>query len=157
MSETNPFSTEEEDISFEGQDAPEAPPVTVSGPIWATGRRKSSVARIRIRPGSGVILVNNRPYEEYFTAPHNREEIVAPFVVTGTAGRYDVLATVRGGGSTGQAGALKLGITRGLMSIDPRTEERLRAEHMTTRDSRKRERDKYGQRGARARYQYSKR
>jgi small subunit ribosomal protein S9 len=135
------------------------PPVLRTGQevFWATGRRKTAVARVRLRLGSGIILVNNRPYEEYFTSAHNQEEVVLPFLATDTAGRYDVLATVRGGGMTGQAGALKLGISRALMKADPATEERLRAGGFATRDARQRERDKYGQRGARARYQYSKR
>lgn len=153
MSEINPFTTDASAPEVQAATAP----VDLQAGIWTTGRRKSAVARVRLRSGTGVILVNNRPYEEFFPARHNREDIVAPFVVTGTAGRYDVIATVRGGGMTGQAGALKLGITRGLMQAEPNTEERLRAEGFTTRDARKSERKKYGQRGARARFQYSKR
>lgn len=156
----NPFSTddapEHHDEDTAGfTDEPQAPVLT--GTIWATGRRKSSSARVRMRAGTGVILVNNRPFEEYFCARHTRDEVTAPFMLTGTAGRYDILATVKGGGMTGQAGALKLGITRALVQADPSTEKRVRDEGYLTRDARKSERKKYGQRGARASYQYSKR
>jgi len=151
ISDSTPFTT---DIPG---DAPAPVLRTGQEVYWATGRRKTSVARVRLRAGSGIILVNNRPYEEYFPGKHNQEDVVVPFLATETAGRYDVLATVRGGGMTGQSGALRLGITRALIKADSGTEERLRAAGFTTRDARKRERDKYGQRGARARYQYSKR
>jgi len=122
-----------------------------------TGRRKSSVARVRILPGTGQRLVNGRPLDQYL----NREvlTIVAnqPFVVTETAARFDLVGTVRGGGTTGQAGALALGIARALKSYDPGLKPALDKSGLLTRDPRMKERKKYGQPGARKRFQFSKR
>lgn len=122
-----------------------------------TGRRKSSVARVRIMPGTGQRLVNGRVLETYL----NREvlTIVAnqPFVVTETAARFDLIGTVRGGGSTGQAGALALGIARALKTYDPGLKPALDKAGLLTRDPRMKERKKYGQPGARKRFQFSKR
>lgn len=129
----------------------------VASEFSATGRRKSSVARVRIRPGTGVILVNGRPMAEYFP----RESLVSlvnqPLELTGGAGRYDIVANVKGGGVSGQAGALRHGIARAVEKVDAGQRGALKRAGMLTRDARKKERKKYGQRGARARFQFSKR
>lgn len=129
----------------------------VASEFSATGRRKSSVARVRIRPGTGVILVNGRPMAEYFP----RESLVSlvnqPLELTGGAGRYDIVANVKGGGVSGQAGALRHGIARAVEKVDSGQRGALKRAGMLTRDARKKERKKYGQRGARARFQFSKR
>lgn len=122
-----------------------------------TGRRKSSVARVRIVPGSGKRTVNGRPLEEYF-----RREVLTitanqPFTVTETAARFDLVATVAGGGSTGQAGAVSLGIARALKNYDVALKPVLDKAGLLTRDPRMKERKKYGQPGARKRFQFSKR
>lgn len=124
---------------------------------WGTGRRKSSVARVRLSRGTGRIVINDRPFEDFFPREQDRVEVLAPLRITRTAARYDVLAGIRGGGLTGQAGALSLGIARALIKVDPKLEDALRDNGLMTRDSRMKERKKYGQRGARARYQFSKR
>ena len=117
--------------------------------IRGTGRRKTSVARVRIARGTGKIIINNRPFEDYF--PREQER------VTRSAARYNILASMSGGGPSGQAGALSLGIARALIKADSKLEEALREHSLLTRDSRMKERKKYGQRGARAKYQFSKR
>jgi len=124
---------------------------------WGTGRRKSSIARVRILPGSGQIQVNDREFEEYFRTDGNRALVVAPLAATETKGKYDVKARVYGGGPTGQAGAIRLGIARALKLVDPALEPKLREGGFLTRDPRMKERKKYGQRGARRRFQFSKR
>lgn len=125
--------------------------------IWGLGRRKTAVARVRIAKGEGNILINKRPADEYFTEEEDRKAIRAPLVATETAGQYNVWANVQGGGSTGQAGAVLLGVARALVEAEPELEHTLRAGGYLTRDARMVERKKYGQRGARRRYQYSKR
>ena len=125
--------------------------------IRATGKRKTAVARVRLRLGTGQILVNGRPVEEYFPREALRILIQQPFEATNTAGRFDVLARVEGGGVSGQAGALRHGIARALESLDPAARPPLKQAGFLTRDARKKERKKYGQRGARARFQFSKR
>jgi small subunit ribosomal protein S9 len=124
---------------------------------WGTGRRKTSVARVRIARGTGKIIINNRPFEDYFPREQDRVEVLAPLRVTRTAAKYNILAGIRGGGPTGQAGALSLGIARALIKVDTKLEESLREHGLLTRDSRMKERKKYGQRGARAKFQFSKR
>lgn len=123
----------------------------------ATGRRKTSVARVRLSPGTGEMLVNGRPPEEYF----HRETLVLiikqPLECADALGKYNVRARVSGGGMTGQAGALRLGIARALVKVDEEVRTTLRHAGFLTRDPRMKERKKYGQRGARARFQYSKR
>jgi small subunit ribosomal protein S9 len=123
----------------------------------ALGRRKTSVARVILRPGSGNISINNRPLETYFAVETLRNEILLPFTVTETAGKYDVLVNVAGGGLTGQAGAIKLSIARALVDIDSELKPKLRANDLLTRDPRMVERKKYGQKKARKRFQFSKR
>ena len=121
------------------------------------GRRKTSVARILMKPGSGIVKVNNRTLESYFPVDTLRTAILSPFVVTETTGKYDVVANVDGGGLTGQAGAVKLGIARALLDINVEWKPKLRASEMLTRDPRMVERKKYGQKKARKRFQFSKR
>ena len=122
-----------------------------------TGRRKTSVARVRMRPGAGTILVNGKPADEYFQREVLRIVLRQPFDATNTTGRYDVVATVCGGGMSGQAGALRHGIARALDRVEEGLRPALKRGGFLTRDARKKERKKYGQRGARARFQFSKR
>jgi small subunit ribosomal protein S9 len=124
---------------------------------WGTGRRKTSIARVRIRPGSGKILVNERNMDDFFTNPRDRDDVQAPLVTTDNVGRYDVFIKVEGGGMTGQAGAVLLGLSRALVIADPDSFPKLRDSGFLTRDSRMKERKKYGQKGARKRFQFSKR
>ena len=123
----------------------------------AIGRRKTSVARVTLKPGSGTITINKRSLEVYFPVETLRSEVLAPFAVTETSGKYDVTANVKGGGLTGQAGAIKLGIARALVEISQELKTKLRASGMITRDPRMVERKKYGQKKARKRFQFSKR
>jgi len=125
--------------------------------IYATGRRKESVARVWIAPGSGKVEVNNQELLKYFRRPTLEMIIRQPFTVTQTDGRYDVKATVKGGGLTGQAGAMVLGISRALLKGNEDLRKPLREEGFLTRDPREKERKKYGQPGARKRFQFSKR
>ncbi len=127
------------------------------GYYYGTGRRKSAVARVRMRSGEGRILINNRPVEAYFTEDRDRKAVLAPLKATETTGRYDVFANVTGGGFTGQAGAVVLGLARALKSVDSALEPLLRGGGYLTRDSRMVERKKYGRRGARRSFQFSKR
>ena len=128
-----------------------------SGITWGTGRRKSSVARVRVKPGTGRILVNDREYKEFFPSLQYQAMVEAPLKATGTASRVDVLALLSGGGLTGQAGALSLGIARALKKMDTTLEDALRDRHLLTRDARMKERKKYGLHGARRGVQFSKR
>jgi len=125
--------------------------------FYGTGRRKTSVARVWLKPGEGKITINTEEVEKYLPRKTLQTIIRQPFDATNTAGRYDVLATVKGGGQTGQAGALKHGIARALLQSDETLKDALRRGGFLTRDSRKKERKKYGQKGARARFQFSKR
>ena len=125
--------------------------------IFGTGRRKTAVARVRLRPGSGAVLVNGRPFETYFPIEQQRLLAQAPLVTTSTLGKYDVWARINGGGPLGQAGAMRLGVARALKLAEPALEDALRAGGFLTRDSRMVERKKYGQRKARRRFQFSKR
>ena len=122
-----------------------------------TGRRKSAVARVRLAAGTGKIVINGRPFENYFPAQPLREIATQPLTVTGMAGKYDVHISVAGGGPNGQAGAVRHGIARALLTVDANLRPILKSEGLLTRDSRKKERKKYGQPGARKRFQYSKR
>jgi small subunit ribosomal protein S9 len=125
--------------------------------FYGTGRRKTSVARVWLRPGGGRIVVNRRTFEDYFPRETLRMIIAQPLQVTNTAGQFDVLANVSGGGPTGQAGALRHGIARALVSYDAELRPALKKAGLLTRDPRMRERKKYGQPGARQKFQYSKR
>ena len=122
-----------------------------------TGRRKSSVARVRIAPGSGKITVNGRAFDVYFPTEALRQVVSLPFQVTETAGRFDVRVNVTGGGPMGQAGAVRHGIARALLVADINLRPSLKTNGLLTRDSRMKERKKYGQPGARKRFQFSKR
>ena len=122
-----------------------------------TGRRKTAIARVRLVTGTGKITVNGRPFENYFPVETLRGEATQPLTVTGTAGRVDVRVNVSGGGPNGQAGAVRHGIARALLQFDASLRPTLKAEGLLTRDPRMRERKKYGQPGARKRFQYSKR
>jgi small subunit ribosomal protein S9 len=123
----------------------------------AVGKRKTAIARVRIRLGTGQVVVNGRPMQEYFPREVLCTRIRQPFEMTNTEGRYDVTARLTGGGPAGQADALRHGISRVLEKVDPMLRSSLKRTGLLTRDDRKKERKKYGQRGARARYQFSKR
>lgn len=125
--------------------------------IHTIGRRKTSVARIFMDEGTGKITVNGRPFEEYFTIPTHQVDILKPFAVTNTEGKYDVMVNVKGGGITGQAGAIKLAIARALLKVDPEFRDLLKPEGLLTRDPRMVERKKYGRPKARKKFQFSKR
>ena len=124
---------------------------------YGTGRRKSSTARVFLRPGSGAILINARPVEEMFTTEAVRLQIRQPLVLTETGEKFDVLATAAGGGMVGQAGALRLGIARALCEYNVELRPTLKKAGLLTRDPRIKERKKYGLAGARKRFQFSKR
>ena len=125
--------------------------------FYATGRRKTAIARTWIKPGSGEIIINNRPIEEYFPIETIRTDLIQPFKLTNTFGSYDVKATVVGGGIAGQADAVRHGITRALVIVNPDFRLTLKRAGFIKRDPRVKERKKYGQKGARARFQFSKR
>jgi small subunit ribosomal protein S9 len=125
--------------------------------FYGTGRRKTSVARVWIRPGPGRIVVNRRPFEHYFSRETLRMIIAQPFQLTNTFGQFDVSVNVGGGGPTGQAGAVRHGIARALVRFDDKLRITLKKAGLLTRDPRMRERKKYGQPGARQKFQYSKR
>ena len=125
--------------------------------FYGTGRRKTSVARVWIRPGSGRMVVNRRAFEDYFPRETLRMIIAQPLEVTTTVGQFDMFATVVGGGPTGQAGAVRHGLSRALARFDEKFRHPLKKAGLLTRDPRMRERKKYGQPGARQKFQYSKR
>jgi small subunit ribosomal protein S9 len=123
----------------------------------ATGRRKSSIARVSMSPGNGRIVVNEKPLDSYFVRETLRMMIRQPLELTGMSGKYNITAKVVGGGLSGQAGALRHGISRAILSIDNDLRLKLKKEGFLTRDPRETERKKYGQKGARKRFQFSKR
>jgi len=124
---------------------------------YGTGRRKSSVARVFLRPGGGSFTINGRPFDQYFVTEGQRVEARQALVTSETASNFDVIASVSGGGVQGQAGAVKLGVARALLLFSPELRPKLKAEGLLSRDARIKERKKYGQKGARKRFQYSKR
>lgn len=124
---------------------------------YGTGRRKTSTARVYLRPGSGKIVVNRRGFEEYFPNDVLKMIIKQPLALTETNDHFDILVTVGGGGPTGQAGAIRHGISRALLNYNGELRKRLKKAGLLTRDQRMKERKKYGQKGARARFQFSKR
>jgi len=126
-------------------------------PIQTTGRRKRAVARVRLVPGDGTMTVNGRTLEDYFPSAVHRQQLSEPFRVTETVDAWDVSVTMHGGGPTGQAGAMRLGIARGLLEVDPEYRDLLKKAGFLTRDSRKKESKKYGLKKARKAPQYSKR
>lgn len=124
---------------------------------YGTGRRKTSTARVFLRPGSGAVTINRRAFEQFFPTEALRTQIRTPLVLTETADKFDVLATVDGGGVSGQAGAVRLGIARALVEYNAELRKQLKTEGLLTRDARAKERKKYGMAGARKRFQFSKR
>jgi small subunit ribosomal protein S9 len=124
---------------------------------YGTGRRKTSAARVFLRPGQGAININRRNFEEFFPTASLRVQVRQPLLLTETADKFDVLATVVGGGVAGQAGAIRLGIARALCEYNVELRGRLKKEGLLTRDARAKERKKYGMAGARKRFQFSKR
>ena len=124
---------------------------------YGTGRRKSAIARVFLRPGNGEFKVNGRAFEEYFVTPAQRSAAKAPLASADAAASFNVVASVLGGGVRGQADAVKLGIARALMQFSTELRKKLKTEGMISRDSRGKERKKYGQKGARKRFQFSKR
>jgi small subunit ribosomal protein S9 len=124
---------------------------------YGTGRRKTSVARVYLRPGSGEFKVNGRVFDEYFVTQSQRSSARQPLASTETSSKFNVVANVSGGGVAGQADAVKLGIARALMQFNVELRKKLKSEGLISRDSRGKERKKYGQKGARKRFQYSKR
>ena len=124
---------------------------------YGTGRRKTSTARVFLRPGTGSLTINRKAFEQAFPTESHRNQIKQPLAVTETADKFDVLATITGCGIAGQAGALRLGIARALVEYNLELRPRLKKEGFLTRDARIKERKKYGQKGARKRFQFSKR
>ena len=124
---------------------------------YATGKRKNAIARTWLTPGNGEININNRPVEDYFPVESLRTTLLEPFKLTNTTGSFNVKASVKGGGISGQAGAVRHGITKALILADPEMRATLKKAGFVKRDPRVKERKKYGQKGARARFQFSKR
>ena len=147
------------EVSTPVETAPKPAPLTLGAKeyAWGTGRRKTSVARVRLRPGSGVLMVNGKTFEEYFPVLQHRVVASGPLKDTGAENRYDIFCNVKGGGPTGQAGAVRLGIARSLVKVEPELDDLLREHGHLTRDGRMVERKKYGQRKARRAFQFSKR
>lgn len=125
--------------------------------FYGTGKRKSSIARVWLKPGEGRIVVNNKTLDEYFGRETSKMVVRQPFELTENVGKFDVFVNVCGGGDSGQAGAIKHGITKALLEADPEQRAELKKAGFITRDSRVKERKKYGRRAARARFQFSKR
>ena len=124
---------------------------------YGTGRRKTSTARVFLRPGTGTVRINRRPFESLFPTEALRTQIRRPLALTETVDKFDILATVAGGGVSGQAGAMRLGIARALVEYNQELRKRLKDDGLLTRDARAKERKKYGMAGARKRFQFSKR
>ncbi len=137
--------------------APSRPKRDTKGYIWGTGRRKTAVARVRVKPGTGEFMVNGKEMKRYFTVERQQALAIAPLVATNTRSKVDVFINVRGGGPLGQAGAAVMGISRALIKLDEGNGAALRAGGFLTRDAREVERKKYGRAGARRSFQFSKR
>lgn len=163
MIDTSEFESEETSLPTpESLVRPVRAPATpdVAGFLWGTGRRKASVARVRVRPaknGKSSFLINGREVDNFFSQTRDREAVRSPLKVTNTTDSVEVHCSVSGGGYTGQAGAVLLGLARALRGMDPSLEPTLREHNMLSRDPRQVERKKYGQPGARRRFQFSKR
>jgi small subunit ribosomal protein S9 len=132
-------------------------PASKTGFLWGTGRRKTAVARVRVVTGSGKISINKRELNDYLVNERDRKQIFGPLEVSNLGGKVDVHASCDGGGLTSQAGAIVMGLARALIKFDPNLAPAMRQAGFLTRDSRMKERKKYGQRGARRRFQFSKR
>jgi len=124
---------------------------------YGTGRRKTSTARVFLRPGTGAVSINHKAFDAFFPTEALRTQIRQPLVLTETVEKFDILATVAGGGVSGQAGAMRLGIARALVEYNAELRKQLKTEGLLTRDARAKERKKYGMAGARKRFQFSKR
>ncbi len=132
--------------------------ITRQKPLWATGRRKSSIARVRVIPGEGRLIVNAKSLDDYFAGnERQKSSVMAPFKVSKCLSAYDVFVTTEGGGVSGQSEAIRLGLARAMVTIEPTIRKALRKEGFLTRDPREVERKKYGQPKARRRFQHSKR
>ena len=131
--------------------------VDTKGFVWGTGRRKKAIARVRVAPGTGQMIVNRKTWKDYFPTHAARVSVRQPLEVAAVAENYDIFVKVEGGGPQGQADAVRHGLARALVAADAALESSLRGAGFMTRDARVKERKKYGQRGARARYQFSKR
>lgn len=125
--------------------------------FWGTGRRKTSVASVRITPGKGKFTINDKDINQFIDLQSNKDKIYKPLLITELKGQYDVHANVKGGGLTGQTGAIQLGLARALITMEPELKQKLKDEDLLTRDSRMVERKKYGRKKARKRFQFSKR
>lgn len=125
--------------------------------FWGTGRRKTSVASVRITPGKGEFIINDKDVDQFIDLQSNREKILKPLVVTELKGQYNIVANVKGGGLTGQTGAIQLGLARAIIGMDPELKQKLKDADLLTRDSRMVERKKYGRKKARKKFQFSKR
>lgn len=125
--------------------------------FWGTGRRKTSVASVRITPGKGDFVINDKDVDQFIDLQSNKDKILKPLVVTELKGQYNIVANVKGGGLTGQAGAIQLGLARAIIEMDPDLKQKLKDEDLLTRDSRMVERKKYGRKKARKKFQFSKR
>jgi len=154
-STTAPVAAEAQTPAAETAAEPASKPQ--NGYWWGTGRRKTSVARVRIRPGDGKFVVNKKEINDYFRTLRDRTDVVAPLEAAKLSRQIDVFVNVGGGGTTGQAGAIVLGLARAISKYNPQHTQMLRDAKYMTRDSRKVERKKYGQSGARKRFQFSKR
>jgi small subunit ribosomal protein S9 len=150
------YTTESSDAATKADGRP-ARKAVITGNALGTGRRKQAIARVRILPGSGKWLINNRPLDAYFPNKLHQQLISEPFVTLGADDQFDVVARITGGGVTGQAGALRLGIARALILVDPDSRPALKRAGFLTRDARVKERKKYGLKKARKAPQYSKR
>jgi small subunit ribosomal protein S9 len=145
-------------VTAAAQPKPAAPAKPDKGGfLWGTGRRKAAIARVRVKTGSGKFEVNGKPYDQYFSELRDRDAVTSPLKLTKTEGSLDVFVNAHGGGYMGQAGAVMLGLARALLRHDPSLEPILRDNDLLTRDAREVERKKYGQPGARRRFQFSKR
>ncbi|MER3329667.1 MAG: 30S ribosomal protein S9 [Candidatus Kapaibacterium sp.] len=125
--------------------------------FWGTGRRKTSVASVRITPGKGEFVINDKDVDQFIDLQSNKEKILKPLVVTELKGQYNIVANVKGGGLTGQTGAIQLGLARAIIEMDPELKQKLKDSDLLTRDSRMVERKKYGRKKARKKFQFSKR
>ncbi len=125
--------------------------------FYGTGKRKNAVARVFLRPGTGQVTVNSREFDDYFPSALQRADAMRPLEVVDQLNKFDLFVTVKGGGLSGQSGAVRHGVARALLATDPDLRPKLKEHGFLTRDAREKERKKYGQRGARARFQFSKR